>query len=174
MVALVAFLCGVQMGKSLSELRRSDDLASTSRVQDRKGQAPPFRLMERGKEIQSGQEAKVRSSDPGERPGEREGVPPQPTPKVSDGKPSESTKDSSPEEEGAAPPKAKYTLQVAAFNNPTEAQDLVNQLKRKDTMPTRLRAAQRPKGHCTGFGSEIFSLYRKPANLPWLLKKKRI
>ncbi len=130
-VALVAFLCGVQMGKSLSELRRSDDLASTSRVQDRKGQAPPFRLMERGKEIQSGQEAKVRSSDPGERHGEREGVPHQPTPKASNGKASESAKDSSPEEEGAAPSKGKYTLQVAAFNNPTEAQDLVNQLKKK-------------------------------------------
>jgi cell division septation protein DedD len=126
-VALVAFLCGVQMGKSLSELRRSEDPASPSRVQDRKGQAPPFRLMERGKENQPGQEAKIQNSDAGE----REGVPPQPTPKVSNGKASESMKDSVPEEGGTAPPKPKYTLQVAALNNPAEAQDLVNQLKKK-------------------------------------------
>ena len=131
-VALVAFLCGVQMGKSLSELGRSDNL--TSRVQDQKGQAPPFRLMERGKETHPGQEAKVLSSDPGERPGEREGATPQPSPKISNGKASGSAKDSVPstsEQEKAPPLKAKYTLQVAAFNNAAEAQDLVDQLKKK-------------------------------------------
>lgn len=126
-VALVAFLCGVQMGKSLSELRRSEDPASPSRVQDRKGQVPPFRLMERGKEIQPGQEAKIRNSEARG----REGGPPQTTPKVSNGKASESMKDSAPGEGGTAPPRAKYTLQVAALNNPAEAQDLVNQLKNK-------------------------------------------
>ena len=127
MIALVAFLCGVQMGKSLSELRRSEDPRSNSRVQDRKAQAPPFRLMEKGREIQPSPEAKVWNSDPGE----KEGVPPQPSPKVLNGKASEPAKDSTPEEGGTAPPKAKYTLQVAALNNPTEAQDLVNQLKKK-------------------------------------------
>ncbi len=130
-VALVSFLCGVQMGKSISELRRSDDLVSSSRVQDRKGQVPPFRLMERGKETQPGQEAKVRNSDPGERPGEREVATPQQSPKVPNGQASGSAKDLAPEEEKAVPLKVKYTLQVAAFNNPAEAQDLVNQLKKK-------------------------------------------
>jgi septal ring-binding cell division protein DamX len=128
-VALVAFLCGVQMGKSLSELQRSDNL--TSRVQDQKGQAPPFRLMGKGKETHPTQEAKVLRSDPGENLAEKERDIFQASPKVVNGK---NTGDSIPqtaEEERDMPPKGKYTLQVAAFNNAAEAQELVDRLKKK-------------------------------------------
>lgn len=123
LVALVAFLCGVQMGKSLSELRGAEEVGSG--VQDRKAKAPPFRLMDRGKEPKPVPEAKARASLPRERSEEREGSFSQPSPKVLNGK------ISGPEEERATPPRAKYTLQVAAFNNPTEAEELVNQLKKK-------------------------------------------
>ena len=131
-VALVAFLCGVQMGKSLSEFQRTDNL--TSRVQDQKGQAPPFRLMGKGKETHPAQEAKVLSSDPGENSAEREGAISQPSPKAPNGKNAGSGRGSIPstaEEEKDLPLKAKYTLQVAAFNNAAEAQDLVDRLKKK-------------------------------------------
>ncbi len=125
-VALVAFLCGVQMGKSFSELQGLKEPGT--RVQDRKGQAPPFRLMEKKKEARLGQEAKVRGSDSGEEA--REEAPPPPPTKVSEGEASAPAK--TPGREGEAdPPKAKYTLQVAALNNAAEAQDLVDQLKRK-------------------------------------------
>jgi len=126
-VALVAFLCGVQMGKSLSEHREPEELGA--RVQDRKGHPPPFRLMEKGRETRPGQEAQVRSSDSGERvSGE---TPPSPDPKGLDGKASDPEKSPAPEDEKGALRKARYTLQVAAFNNSTEADDLVNQLKKK-------------------------------------------
>jgi len=131
-IALVAFFCGVQIGKALSELRRSDNL--TSRVQDRKGQAPPFRLMGKTKETHPPEEEKVLISGPGENSTEREGAISQPSPKVTNGKITGSGRDSSPstaEEEKELPPKAKYTLQVAAFNNAAEAQDLVDRLKKK-------------------------------------------
>jgi len=41
-LALVAFICGVHMGKTLSDLRGSQEGGPT--IQDRKGEAPPFRL----------------------------------------------------------------------------------------------------------------------------------
>ena len=126
-VALVAFLCGVQMGKSLSELQRSEEPAP--RIQDRKGQAPPFRLMKKEKENHPGQEAKARSSESGEKvSGETS---PSSDPKVSEGKASEPEKTSAREDEKDTPPRVRYTLQVAAFNNSAEAEDLVNQLKKK-------------------------------------------
>jgi cell division septation protein DedD len=125
-VALAAFLCGVQMGKSFSELQGLNEPGA--RVQDRKGQAPPFRLMEKKKEAHPGQESKVRGSDSGE--GVREEAPSPPAPKVSSGEASEPPKPPGPEGE-ADSSKGKYTLQVAALNNAAEAQELVNQLKKK-------------------------------------------
>jgi cell division septation protein DedD len=125
-VALVAFLCGVQMGKSFSELQGLKEPGA--RVQDRKGEAPPFRLTEKKKEAHPGQEARVRGSDSGG--GVREEASPSPSPKASNGEASEPAKAPGSERE-ADPPKGKYTLQVAALNNAAEAQELVNQLKKK-------------------------------------------
>ena len=126
-VALVAFLCGLQMGKSLSELQQSEELET--RVQNRKGRLPPFRLMEKERETRPGQEARIRSSDSGEKvSGERSSSPDS---KLLEEKALELEKSASPEEEKGAVRKARYNLQVAAFNNATEAEDLVNQLKKK-------------------------------------------
>ena len=132
-ITLVAFLCGVQMGKSLSELRGSGDPGS--RVQNRKGQAPPFRLAERGKETQPNPESKPRVSEPGEGQEEKDGISLRPGQKLLKEEAPGPTKDPAPsppaEEQKTAPARAKYALQVAAFNNPTEAQDLVNLLKKR-------------------------------------------
>jgi cell division septation protein DedD len=130
LVALVAFLCGIQMGRSLSELRMTGDIGAS--LKDQKGKAPPFRVMEKGKGSQPAQEARERTGDPGERSKEKDaspaglkaggGVVSAPQPEKSP---------APPEEEKPLTPKAKYSLQVAALNNSAEAQDLVNELKKK-------------------------------------------
>ncbi len=52
-----------------------------------------------------------------------------------------------PAEEGkAGPAKAKYTLQVGAFNNPQEAQELVNQLKKKGYEAYQVTGSAAAKG----------------------------
>ncbi len=122
--ALVAFLSGVQMGKALSDSKAPEP---ASKISDRKGQPPPFRVMEKGKEIHSGPEAKAPPPNPMEKPKEKEAGG-----KTSNGiQNTAAEKKSIQEEDLPAPSKAKYALQIAAFNNPGEAQELVNQLKRK-------------------------------------------
>jgi cell division septation protein DedD len=129
-LALVAFICGVQMGKALSDLRGSEEAGP--RIQDRKGEAPPFRFMEKGKESPPIQEARPRPPETGE--GRKEPPAARPPGKAPAEKTAGPSGESSPppSEEGKdGPAKAKYTLQVGAFNNPQEAQELVNQLKKK-------------------------------------------
>jgi cell division septation protein DedD len=120
------------MGKSLTEAPVPG--ATVSALREEKGKAPPFRIVEKGKGSQPGQEKGDRAADPGETVKERAGGSPHPLPKPAEvsasAVPSEKNP-APPEEEKPRPPKAKYSLQVAALNNPAEAQDLVNQLKKK-------------------------------------------
>ncbi len=129
-LALVAFISGVHMGKALSDLRWSEETGQ--RIQDRKGEAPPFRFMEKGKESRPVQEARPRPPETGE---SRKAPPVPRTPgKAPAEKAPGSSRESSPPspEEGKADrSKARYTLQVGAYNNPQEALELVNQLKKK-------------------------------------------
>jgi cell division septation protein DedD len=130
LLALVAFVCGVQMGKALSDLRWSE--SGGARLQDRRGDAPPFRFMEKGKDPQPAQETRVRPPEAGET--RKEPSAPRQVEKAPPEKTGDSSKEPPPsgsEEGKGALAKAKYTLQVAAFNNPQEAQDLVNQLKKR-------------------------------------------
>ena len=129
-LALVAFVCGVKMGKALSELRWGDEARPL--IQDRKGEAPPFRFMEKGKDLPAAREGKVQ---PPEGEGSsKEASPPRPTPKGVSEKPGSPPKGPSPppKDEGKpGPAKAKFTLQVGAYNHSQEAQELVQQLKKK-------------------------------------------
>ncbi|NWF57064.1 MAG: SPOR domain-containing protein [Syntrophaceae bacterium] len=130
LLALVAFVCGVQMGKSLGDLSRADD--DKALIHDRKGEAPPFRLMDKGKEIPSAREAKDQPSEGKGSP--QETIPPRPSPKGVLDKPAGPSKPSigAPGDEAKpAPSKTRYTLQVGAYNNAQEAQELVQQLKKK-------------------------------------------
>ncbi len=130
LLALVAFVCGVQMGKSLSDLRRADDAQAL--IHDRKGDAPPFRLMDKGREAPSAREAKAQPSEG--KGSSQEAVPPRPSPKGVVDKPAGPTKPSTgaPGDEAKPPPtKTRYTLQVGAYNNAQEAQELVQQLRKK-------------------------------------------
>ncbi len=130
LLALVAFVCGVQMGKALSDLRWVDEAKPL--IHDRKGETPPFRFMEKGKDPPSAREAKVQASEVEE--SLKEVSPSRQSPRGVSDKPGVQPKTSSapPKEEGkASPAKAKFTLQVGAYNNPQEAQELVQQLKKK-------------------------------------------
>ena len=112
-LSLVAFISGVHMGKALSDLRWSEE--TSPRIRDRKGEVPPFRFMEK---------EKVSRPIQGARPPET----------GESGKERSASRDSSPlpsEEGRTGLSEAKYTLQVGAFNNPREALELVNQLKKK-------------------------------------------
>jgi hypothetical protein len=122
-IALVAFLCGVQMGKALSDLRGPAELGVRGR--DQKGSSPPFRFMERGKEPPGVPVPQAGNSVAGEGPKDSEGTPLQPAAKGGNEKPLGSA------EEKTASPKSKYALQVAAFNSSVEAQEMVNRLKKK-------------------------------------------
>jgi Fe-S oxidoreductase len=130
LLALVAFVCGVQMGKALSDLRGSDEAKPL--IHDRKGEAPPFRFMEKGKDPPSAREAKVQPSEVEE--SLKEGSPSRQSPRGVGDKPGVPPKAASPppKDEGKpSPAKAKFTLQVGAYNNSQEAQELVQQLKKK-------------------------------------------
>jgi cell division protein FtsN len=130
LLALVAFVCGVQMGKALNELQWAE--SGGAHLQDRRGEAPPFRVMEKGKDSRPAPEARVRPPETGET--RKESTVSRQTEKASPEKAGDPAKEPPPAgsaEEKSAPAKAKYTLQVAAFNNPQEAQDLVNQMKKK-------------------------------------------
>ena len=133
-LALVAFVCGVQVGKTLSDLRGLEGVGS--RTQAQKEQEPPFRMAERGKETQPDRETKPGSSEPGVIKGPKSEAPPPPAQKVFSEKASPpveklSPLPATPEEKKTPLPKGKYTLQVGAFSNPLEAQELAKQLKNK-------------------------------------------
>ena len=129
-LALVAFVCGVRMGKSLSDLRWVDEAKPL--IHDRKGEAPPFRFLEKGKDPSPARDAK---GQPPEGEGSsKEASSPRPSPKGVSEKPASPPKASSPapKDEGKpSPAKPKFTLQVGAYNNSQEAQELVQQLKKK-------------------------------------------
>ena len=143
-LALIAFLCGVRMGKTLSDLRWSDEAGPS--IQDRKGEAPPFRFLEKGKDPRPIQEARPRPPEGGD--GRKE--PPAPrTPEKPPAKTPAPSLESSPppsEDGKPGPAKARYTLQVGAFNNPKEAQDLVNQLKKKGYDAYQITGSAAAKG----------------------------
>ncbi len=130
LLAMVAFVCGVRMGKALTELQWTE--GAGGRIQDRRGDVPPFRFGEKGKDSRPAPEARAKPPEAAEPLKETPG--PRTTERTSSEKADDSAKESPPagtEEAKSVPGKAKYTLQVAAFNNPQEAQDLVNQMKKK-------------------------------------------
>lgn len=130
LLALAAFVSGVQMGKSLTDLRPPDE--ERALIHDRKGEDPPFRLMEKGKDPPSAREAKSPPRETEKR--SQEPASSRPSPKGVGDKPGSPPKTSvSPARDEAkpAPPKTRYTLQVGAFSNAQEAQEWVQQLKKK-------------------------------------------
>jgi cell division septation protein DedD len=128
-LCLVAFFSGVRMGKAVSELK---PVEKNQAKQVYELPMPPF-FSEPKKEEPAPKEAKVLLPESSEKKIEKEPLPVSPPPqKVPERNSRSSERAPAPErKESPALAKAKYTLQVAAFNNPDEARDLVNQLKKK-------------------------------------------
>jgi hypothetical protein len=121
-LALVAFVSGVRMGKGLSDFKHTE--APLLGAQARGQKSLPFHPKVPGGDSSSGQEAKGLSSEiPRVRP----------PGKVSEDRlPRAAAKGTGPEiTKGTPPPKANFALQVGAFSNSEEARDLVDQLRSK-------------------------------------------
>lgn len=132
-LALVAFVTGVRMGKGLSDFKHTD--ASSLRTQAKGPKSPPLTPEVKGMDSQPSREAKIILPEVPEK-GKEKDLRPSPTQEKTFGeklsRPAEKAVIPPTEETKATPPpKAKFTLQVGAFNNSEEARELVNQLRSK-------------------------------------------
>ena len=123
--ALAAFVSGAWVGKALSDLRHRDGFSSGARAGGSEAK-PPFRPLAKT-DSPSGQEAKVAVPS---------SSPPAAESKTSDKLVAEEKSGLPPaagQEEGrAAPPqKAKFSLQIGAFNNADEAQEVMKRFRAK-------------------------------------------
>jgi cell division septation protein DedD len=130
-LALVAFVTGVRMGKGLSDFKHTD--ASSLRAQAKGPKSPSLTPEVKGMDSQPSREAKIILP---EVPEKEKDLRPSPTLEKAFGeklsRPAEKAVTPPTEETKATPPpKAKFTLQVGAFNNSEEARELVNQLRSK-------------------------------------------
>jgi cell division septation protein DedD len=130
-LALVAFVTGVRMGKGLSDFKHTD--ASSLRAQAKGSKSPSLTPEVKGMDSQPSREAKIILP---EVPEKEKDLRPSPTQEKAFGeklsRPAEKAVTPPTEETKATPPpKAKFTLQVGAFNNSEEARELVNQLRSK-------------------------------------------
>jgi hypothetical protein len=130
-LALVAFVSGVRMGKGLSDFKHT--VAPSLGAQAKGQKFFPFHLGVKGKDSPPNKGAKSLISEVPEKTKEKDLAPAQIPGKVSEDRVSwPAEKGSGLEATQVTPPaKAKYALQVAAFSKLEEAQELVNQLQSK-------------------------------------------
>jgi hypothetical protein len=143
-LALVAFVSGVRMGKGLSDFKHIE--APSLGAQARGQKFFPFRSGARGINSQPSREA--RSSSP-ELPEKIKDLSPAQIPQrvLEDKSPPPAEKVSGLEgAKGTSPPKAKFALQVAAFSKPEEAQELMNQLRSKGYSAYQVTGSATAKG----------------------------
>ncbi len=139
-LALSAFISGVWMGKVLSDLR---DIEAPVNTQVEGLEEVPFLPEGKQTALPAGSDAQTSPSEPAANPNgllpslvQPEGLEnksPVPEAKIA-GSPAKEGKESPPPAAKKSPPphlRAKYTLQVAAFNNPKEAQEMVDRLSSK-------------------------------------------
>jgi cell division septation protein DedD len=124
-LSLVAFISGVRMGKGLSDFKHTG--APSVKAQAKEQKSSPFRFELKSPELQPGKEARSSISQAPPSPQAKE--------KLLDEKVSRPPEKTIPQTPAAAktapPPRAQFTLQVAALSNPEEARDLVSQLRSK-------------------------------------------
>jgi len=147
LLALVAFISGVRMGKGLSDFRHMESSSLRTQTKGVKSSSPrplgqgASSLPSKDKEAASGAQEKGK---------EKELFPFQTKERAVEGKISTSAEKvpAADLEKTKAPPpsKAKFTLQVAAFTNPDEAADLVNQLRAKGYAAYQVTGSAAAKG----------------------------
>lgn len=128
-LALVTFVCGVRLGKSLSDLKRGEDFAAATAARDARSPEALEKAPEKGKKAAL-QNPKTEELPPPARvetpspPRAGDAAAEKLPPPAAGAGPAEATK-------APVAPKGKLTLQVAALNNFDEARDLVQRLKAK-------------------------------------------
>jgi septal ring-binding cell division protein DamX len=122
-LSLVAFISGVQMGKGLSDFKHTGAPSVKAVAKGPKGF--PFRTEVKGTEVQNKEKVFQEKVSP----------PPEKTiPPIPEGV------------KATPPPKAQFTLQVAALSNPEEARELVNQLRSKGYAAYQVTGSAAAKG----------------------------
>ena len=124
-LSLVAFISGVRMGKGLSDFKQTG--ASSVRAQAKEQQSSPFRIQVKSPESQLGKESRSPISPIPPSPQAQEKLPEE----IVSPPPEKATPQSPAAAKAVPPPKAQFTLQVAALSNPEEARGLVSQLRSK-------------------------------------------
>ena len=140
-LAFVAFISGVQMGKELTEFKNSGESFSQA----------PFPSETRGKLSRPSKEGEIAISGGADSTKEKGPQPPSSQETKSEEKisapPGETTPSSAViNKKETLPSKAKFTLQVAAFNNHEEAQELVNRLQKKGYTAYQITGRAAAKG----------------------------
>lgn len=134
LIALLAYLTGVRMGKSLTEIRRPEGAVAGG--ESKKISENPFRFLSPEEPAKTTQEGlypksgrqdsptgKARKEDPGQDGGKIE--------KEKAGRSQEHAALDSSKGKEASSSLGKFAIQVGAFNNSQEAQEMVKKLKRK-------------------------------------------
>jgi cell division septation protein DedD len=134
LIALLAYLTGVRTGKTLTEIRRPEGTAA--KEEGKEISQSPFRFLapqDPAKRGQEGSSPKSRTQDPPsgkagkEEVGRTEGkLEKEKVARSPEGGPLESS-----EGKEGSPSSAKYAVQVGAFNNSQDAQEMVKKLKSK-------------------------------------------
>ncbi len=136
-LALVAFVTGVRMGKGLSDFKHTDAFPLKAQTTGPKG--PSLTAEVKGIESPPSRESKIILP---EVPEKEKDLPSLTQEKAS------GDKLSRPAEKTATPPpaRAKFALQVGAFNNSEEARELVNQLRSKGYLAYQVTGSAAAKG----------------------------
>jgi len=139
-LSLVAFISGVRMGKGLSDFKHTG--APSVKAQAKEQKSSPFRLEVKNPEPQAGKEARSSISQAPPSPQAQE--------KLLEEKvslpPEKATPQTPAVTKAAPPPKAQFTLQIAALSNPEEARDLVRQLRSKGYEAYQVTGSAAAKG----------------------------
>jgi DedD protein len=147
--ALIAFICGVRLGKTLTDWNPGEKSLSQTKVQI-KGEEESSLLTEGEKaETARSPETKIPAAATLENQQEKDKSPPPPQQKVSEQKseiPAKEMAASSEKSKEVPSAKAKFTVQVAALNNAEEAREMVNQLRNQGYVAYQITGTAAAKG----------------------------
>ena len=150
-LTLVAFVSGVWMGKALSDLKHRGESPSRAKLERKNGEKKesPRHAELKERDFLPNMEEKSPMPAIGAKPKEKGGQTTQAKQKVREEKvlgPAEEIVSSSTEEKKSSTAKARFTLQVAAFNNVEEAKQMVNLLQNKGYAAYQITGSAAAKG----------------------------
>jgi cell division septation protein DedD len=150
LLALVAFVSGIRVGKAINDLQYSGKSSPASKLGKKKEEKKdaPHQAGFTRENSPANKEAKSLTSEAPDKREEKGRPTPLAQPTVGEKKLSDPAKEIASPAHGAksAPVKARFTLQVGAFNNAEEATQLVNQLQSKGYPAYQITGSAAAKG----------------------------